>query len=270
MKAEKIPMALEPPPTQATTASGSRPAICEDLGAGLVADDRLEVAHHGRVGVRPGHRADDVVGVADVGDPVADGLVHRVLERARARLHRDDPRPEQLHAEDVERLPLHVERAHVDVAGHAEEGRGGGGGHAVLAGAGLGDDAPLAHAARQQHLPQRVVDLVRAGVAEVLALQQRCGSRPASAPMRSASPSGVGRPAKRVSSRVSSSAKAGSRRACVPGRLELVERRDQRLGDEAAAVGAEVAARRREGSWEAHLADGGDEAGHPVGVLHAG
>jgi hypothetical protein len=42
----------------------------------------------------------------------------------------------------------------------------------VLAGAGLRDDAALAHVARDQHLTHRIVDLVRAGVIEILALEQ--------------------------------------------------------------------------------------------------
>jgi hypothetical protein len=41
----------------------------------------------------------------------------------------------------------------------------------VLARPGLGDDPRLAHAPREQRLPDRVVDLVRAGVIEVLALE---------------------------------------------------------------------------------------------------
>jgi hypothetical protein len=41
----------------------------------------------------------------------------------------------------------------------------------VLAGACLGDDALLAKPTGDQSLAERVVDLVRAGVAEVLALQ---------------------------------------------------------------------------------------------------
>ncbi len=53
-----------------------------DLLAHLTADDRLEVAHHLRIGMRARRRADDVVGVADVGHPVAERLVHGVLERA--------------------------------------------------------------------------------------------------------------------------------------------------------------------------------------------
>jgi hypothetical protein len=45
------------------------------------------------------------------------------------------------------------------------------GGHAVLAGPGLGDHARLAHAPREQRLSEGVVDLVRAGVVQVLALE---------------------------------------------------------------------------------------------------
>jgi hypothetical protein len=52
-----------------------------------------------------------------------------------------------------------------------QRGRGGRG-HAVLAGAGLGDHPGLAHPLGEQRLAQHVVDLVRAGVVEVLALEQ--------------------------------------------------------------------------------------------------
>ena len=50
-------------------------------------------------------------------------------------------------------------------------GTGGGGGDAVLAGAGFGDHALLAHPQREQRLAERVVDLVGAGVVEVFALE---------------------------------------------------------------------------------------------------
>ncbi len=46
--------------------------LLEHLGARLVADHALEVAHERRERRRADARADDVVGVADVGDPVAD------------------------------------------------------------------------------------------------------------------------------------------------------------------------------------------------------
>ena len=45
----------------------------------------------------------------------------------------------------------------------------------MLPGPGLGDDARLAHAPRQQGLADAVVDLVGPGVIEVLALEEDAG-----------------------------------------------------------------------------------------------
>ena len=146
---------------------------------------------------------------------------------------------------DVERLALHVLGAHVDVALEAEQRARRRRRDAVLPGAGLGDDAPLAHADGEQRLAERVVDLVRAGVRQILALQEdpRAAGclrqapsprRPASAGRRSAS---------------SSRSSSGLERRIVArrevGALELLDRLDQRLGDEAPAELAEVAARVR-------------------------
>ena len=128
-----MPIALEPPPTQATTASGSRPVRSSTCCPRLVADDPLEVAHHVRERVRTGDGAEDVVGVLDVGDPVAHRLVDGVLEGPAAGLDGDDLGAEQPHPRDVERLPAGVLLAHVDDAVEAEQRRGGRGGDAVLA-----------------------------------------------------------------------------------------------------------------------------------------
>ena len=141
------------------------------LLAGFVADHRLEIAHHGRIGMRAGDRADHVVGVFDIGHPVAQRLVHGVLQRARAGCDRRHLGAQQLHAEHVRRLPLDVGRAHIDDAGKAEPRRDGGRGHAMLAGAGFGDDPRLAHAPGQQDLAEAIVDLVRAGVVQLVALE---------------------------------------------------------------------------------------------------
>ena len=57
----KIPIALEPPPTQATTRVGQPALALEQLRARLVADHALQVAHERRVGRRADDRADHVV-----------------------------------------------------------------------------------------------------------------------------------------------------------------------------------------------------------------
>ncbi len=148
----------------------------EDLFAGFAADDAVEVADHGGVGVGSEGAAEDVVGGADVGDPVAHGLVDGVLEGGGACAYAADFGSEEAHAVDVELLAAHVFLAHVDDAFEAEEGADGGGGDAVLAGSGLGDDALLAHALGEEALADGVVDLVGAGVEEVFALEVDFGS----------------------------------------------------------------------------------------------
>jgi hypothetical protein len=67
-------------------------------------------------------------------------------------------------------LPFDIVRAHVDDAFQTELGADRGRGHPVLTGAGFGDDPRLAHAAGEQDLAQHVVDLVRAGVVQLVAL----------------------------------------------------------------------------------------------------
>ena len=102
---------------------------------------------------------------------------------------------EQLHAHDVERLAAHVLGAHVDAALEAEQRAGGGRRHAVLSGAGLGDDPALPHPPGEQCLPQRVVDFVRARVGQILTLEEDPHAvRAVSRTRLRVSYSGVGRP----------------------------------------------------------------------------
>ena len=62
--------------------------------------------------MRADHRADDVMRVADVGDPVADRFAGGVLQGAAAAGHGDDFGSQQLHAKHVQCLPFHVFLAH--------------------------------------------------------------------------------------------------------------------------------------------------------------
>ena len=141
------------------------------LAAGLLADDRLEIPHHGRVRMRPGHGADDVVRVVNAGHPVAQRLVHGVLEGFGTGMHGHQLGAQELHAIHIERLALDILAAHVDLAGHSQPGGDRGRGHAVLPGARFGDHAALAHAPGQQRLADAVVHLVGAGVVQILPLE---------------------------------------------------------------------------------------------------
>ena len=148
-----------------------------ELDRGLVADPALEVAHDRRVRVRAHRRPEHVVGGLDVGHPVTHRLVDRVLERCAAASDRADLGTQRVHPEHVRLLPLDVLRAHVHDARQPEQRARGGGRDAVLAGARLRDDPCLAEPPREQRLAERVIDLVRAGMGEVLALQVQAKGR---------------------------------------------------------------------------------------------
>jgi hypothetical protein len=141
------------------------------LLARLIADDALKVAHHGGIGMRTRRRANAIKRVVHVGDPVAQRFVHGVLEGLCARLHGHDRRAEHLHAKHVRLLSFDVHSAHVDDAFktifRASRRRR----DAMLSRARLGDDALLAHASRQKNLAEDVVDLVSAGMIELVALE---------------------------------------------------------------------------------------------------
>ena len=143
----------------------------QHLGAGFLADHALEVADQLGIGVGTGGGADDVECVVDIGDPVAQRLVHRVLERRGAAGHRHHIGAEQFHPEDIRLLPFDIGRAHEDGAGQVEARADGGRRHAMLTGTGFGDDAGLAHAQGEQDLADAIVDLVRAGMVELVALE---------------------------------------------------------------------------------------------------
>jgi len=68
-------------------------------------------------------------------------------------------------------LATHVLGAHVDDALETEQRARGRRRDAVLTRSGLGDDAMLPHPLREERLAERVVDLVRACVCEILALE---------------------------------------------------------------------------------------------------
>ena len=199
--------------------------------------------------MRSNHRADQVVARIDRRHPIAKGLADRVLERARAGRHGAHFGAEQAHTVDVHRLTLHVLFAHVDDALLVEHGAHRGRGHPVLARARLGDDAPLAHALRQQPLADRVVDLVRARVRQVFAFEpDRTCADPRGEPRRLMERRGT------PDVRLEQAAKLGLECLVSHGGtkagLQLLEGGHDRLGYVLPAVRTEAAASRRRGaSW---------------------
>ena len=144
------------------------------------------------------------------------------------------------HAKDVEALAADVFRAHEYIALKAEQGGGGGGCHAMLAGAGFGDNALLAHAKRQEGLADGVVDLVCAGVVEVFALEINFGS--AEMLRKPAGEIETGGAADEIAEIIIEFALEIWVGFCLGiFRFELVESGDKSFGNENAAVGAEMA-----------------------------
>ena len=79
--------------------------------------------------------------------------------------------PEQLHAIYIRTLPVNIDRAHIDYAIQPQEGTSGGRRDAMLPGPGFRDHFLFPHTFREQGLPKRVVDLVRARMGQVLAFE---------------------------------------------------------------------------------------------------
>src|SRR5262249_21987825 len=102
----------------------------------------------------------------------------------------------------------------------------------VRAGAGLRDDPPLAEPPGEHGLAQRVVELVRARVQQILALQPEAPAGGEALAERQRRRAAAVRPAELVELR---SEEGIFLRRQPPG-LELLECRDERLGNEAAAV----------------------------------
>ena len=150
-------------------------------------------------------------------------------------------RAKHFHAEHVGLLPLEVHRAHIDDAVQPEARAERGCRNAMHARAGLGDDAFLAHAARNHDLAEHVVDLVRPGVIELLALEinlraAQMRGQPLGKIERRRPPHVI----RQIAVHLLLEGRVGFRLGI--GLLEFEHQRHQRFGDEAAAIDAEMAA----------------------------
>ncbi len=164
-----------------------------------------------------------------IGHPVTEGLIDGRAQRAVATGDGHHGGAHQAHAADVWRLARHVDLTHVDRAWQANACAGRGSRHTMLAGAGLGHHALRTHATRDQRLAQCVVDLVRTGVRQILALDQ------ISAPQRllkvRMGDIAVGRPTQSRSSARDLVAEFLRRQDAAHSRFEAVEGRHQCFGN---------------------------------------
>ncbi len=165
------------PPADACDHGLREPVVRLDhLPPRLTPDHGLQLAHDRGVRSRADARADEVVRRLDVRDPVAYRLTRRLLQGLRAELDGLHLGAEKAHALDVRMLSAHVLGTHVHNALETEPRAYGRRRDAVLPGSGLGHDPSLAEARCKQDLPECVVDLVRARVVEVLALEDDSAS----------------------------------------------------------------------------------------------
>jgi hypothetical protein len=213
------------------------------LLASFEADHRLEIADHRGIGMRAKNGTQQIMRGANVGNPVAHGFVDGVLKRAAASIDADNLRPQKAHSRNVERLPRHVLGTHVHDAFKTEMRRDGGGGNAVLPCSGFRDDARLPHFQREQTLTNRVVDLMRAGMQQVFALE--IDARTAKLLREARSELQRRRASREILEQILKlGLKGGIGLSKFVGAFELEERHHERFGDVAASVGAEASGNR--------------------------
>jgi len=154
------------------------------------------------------------------------------------------------HAEDIGLLTLDVGRPHIDDAGQAEARTDRGGRNAMLPGARLRDNARLAHAHRKQDLAEAVIDLVRAGMVQLFALEENLRAAIAALFLRLLAE--ILREALGVVERARTAHIVALQLVdfglecrivlCLPvGLVEIQHERHQRFGDEASAENTETA-----------------------------
>eukprot|EP01137_Pigoraptor_chileana_P017491 Opistho-2@75637 len=150
---------------------GQLPGNLKHLLTGLPSNDRLELAHDRRERVWPDCRANEVVRRLNVCHPVAHRLVDGILQRFAARVHGNDLRAQHFHPKDVQRLTPHILCTHIHNKLETQFGANCCRRNTMLPRASLGDDARLPQPLGKKRLSDRIVDLVRTRVVEILALQ---------------------------------------------------------------------------------------------------
>ena len=141
-----------------------------ELVAGFNANDGLEVSYHQGEGMGAQNGAYAVDGVLIVLGIGIESGVNCFLEGLEAFFDLDNICAQNLHSGNVGSLLFDINSAHINIALQTEISGGGGKGNTVLTGAGFGDYALFAHIFGKEGFAHAVVELMSAGVVEVLAL----------------------------------------------------------------------------------------------------
>ncbi|KAI6756470.1 hypothetical protein HG530_012206 [Fusarium avenaceum] len=124
-------------------------SLLEHLLLGLGTDDGLECSDDGGEGVRSDSRTDDVVGSVKVNDPGTKGFVDSISESLATSLDSNNLGTQQAHTENVEGLSSDT----------------------VLSSTSFSNNTLLSESSSEEKLAQCVVDLVAAGMVQVLTLE---------------------------------------------------------------------------------------------------
>ena len=143
----------------------------KDLLSRLLRDDRLKIPDDRRERMRPHDTAQAVVRITAAIGPLTHRLVDSILQSSRAAVHRMNTGSQELHAVDIERLPLGIEPSHINITFKTQQCGCCCGGHPVLACSRLGDQPCLAHAFRKERLSEHIVDLVSPCMVQILSLE---------------------------------------------------------------------------------------------------
>ena len=103
--------------------------------------------------------------------PVADRFVRRVFQGHVTGSDRNDRCTEHLHLLYIGMLAFHVRFTHIDNTLHVHQGADGSSSYSMLSGACFCDDTCFTHAACQQDLPDRVIDLMGTCMIQVFPFQ---------------------------------------------------------------------------------------------------
>ncbi len=199
-------------------------------------------------GCGPDRRADDVEGIERIGHPVTQRFVDGGTQCLVSAGHRYHFGAEETHAPNVGGLTLHVDRTHVDNARQTQPGTGSRGRHAVLTGTGLGDDPLGSEALCQQCLADGVVDLMRAGMRQILALQPDLRAPPFRKSRAVGERRGAADPALELL--FVFGLKIGGMQVLANAFFQALQRRNEGLGHKPTAEGAETALGVREFSGD--------------------